>query len=162
VKKEKQPKNFLEKAYYEGGSKALSAFIGEHLKYPKEAQQHQISGTVVVRYTINYKGKVIETKVVSGIGYGCDEEAQRVVRLLQFKVGSYRNIKIQFHKTIKIHFRKEKLKAAVNKTKPPKQPKTKGMNVQYSITPSQPKQVDQKGHKKTQSYSYTVTIPKKN
>lgn len=139
----------------------MSTFIGTHLKYPEEAQANQISGTVVVRYTIDFMGKVIETKVVSGIGYGCDEEAQRVVRLLQFKVGNYRNIKVQFHKTIKIHFRKEKIKTNAENVQPPQQTRAKGMQVQYAITASSTKSDLKKESKKTKSYSYSYQIPSK-
>ena len=53
---------------------------------------------------LNYKGDVIATKVISGLNPECDEAAQNVVKKLKFEVGSYRNIKVQFHKTIRIHF----------------------------------------------------------
>lgn len=160
MKKEKKPKSFLDKAYYEGGSKALSAFISQHLKYPKEAQTHQVSGTVVIKYTIDHKGKVIETKVVSGIGHGCDEEAERVVRLLEFKVGSYRNIRVQFHKTIKIHFRKDQIKVNADEVQPPTTPKP--ASIQYTITKTSKKgeALSTKTSKPT-SYSYSIQIPKK-
>ncbi|MBT8218814.1 MAG: energy transducer TonB, partial [Bacteroidia bacterium] len=108
MKKEKKSKNFIDKPVYEGGPTVMAKFIDDNIQYPEEARKEGIKGTVIIRYTIDYKGTVIETKVVSGIGYGCDEEAQRVVGLLKFQMGKYRNMKIQFHKTIKVHFRAKK------------------------------------------------------
>jgi hypothetical protein len=37
-------------------------------------------------YTVDYKGKVTEAGIIAGIGHGCDEEALRIVRSMQFKV----------------------------------------------------------------------------
>ena len=107
MKREKKQKSFLDKPFYEGGTRALRSFVDQHLVYPEKVLKEGIKGTVVIRYTINHKGQVIETKVLSGIGHGCDEAAQAVVSKLTFQVGTYRNIKVQFHKTIKIHFHAE-------------------------------------------------------
>ncbi|NND33490.1 MAG: energy transducer TonB [Saprospiraceae bacterium] len=101
----RKQKIFLPKPIYPGGPKALTKFIGDHLTYPEEAKKHKIEGTVVLRVKINYTGQVIGAKVRSGIGYGCDEEAQRVVKLIKFEIDSkVRRGKVLFHKMINIHF----------------------------------------------------------
>ena len=105
MKKPIHPKKFLPTLTYEGGDKKLFQFITNHLKYPPEAIENKIEGTVIVKYEINYKGHITQTKVISGIGYGCDEEAERVVRLLEFKVSKSRDLKFKFYKTIQIHFK---------------------------------------------------------
>lgn len=150
MKKEKKSKNFIDKPLYDGGPKAMAKFIDSQLQYPKEAQEAGIKGTVVVRYTIDYQGKVIETKIISGIGHGCDEEAQRVIKLLKFNMGSYRNMKIQFHKTIKVHFRAKKVKT---------KPAAKTVSYSYVASPKT-KTTNQTSPKKS-GYSYTITIKKK-
>ena len=86
MKKERKPENFILKPYYEGGKEAMKIFVAENLKYPDEAISNKISGVVKVDYDIDYQGTVVKTKVIKGIGYGCDVEAQRIVRLLKFKV----------------------------------------------------------------------------
>ena len=146
MKKEKKSKNFIEKPIYEGGPSAMAKFIDDHLRIPEEAKKEGVNGTVNIRYTIDYKGNVIETKVVSGIGHGCDEEAQRVVRLLKFKMGKYRNMKIQFHKTVKVHFRSKKV---------PKKSSDKTLSYNYipkKTTPAKEQPAKPSG------YSYTITI----
>jgi len=69
------------------------------------ALEHQIEGTVTIRYTIDHKGNVIQTKVLAGIGHGCDEEAARIISLLKFNVPATRKVKVQFQKTTHIHFK---------------------------------------------------------
>ena len=81
MKKPIHPKKFLPTLTYEGGDKKLFQFITNHLKYPPEAIENKIEGTVIVKYEINYKGHITQTKVISGIGYGCDEEVVRVMKL---------------------------------------------------------------------------------
>lgn len=105
MKKELEDKHFIKKPYYPGGTKAMQEFLRQNKKYPSEALQAGIEGTVHLRYTINYKGAVVKTNVIAGIGYGCDEEAERIVRLLKFKVPSTRKVKAQFHKKVHIHFK---------------------------------------------------------
>lgn len=62
-----------------GGYEALISFMTE-LKYPAQAQAHDVQGRVVVSFVIDTLGAVSGHKVVQGIGYGCDEEALRVAQ----------------------------------------------------------------------------------
>jgi len=108
--KERKDKHFIKKPIYEGGLRAMRQFISAQLQYPKEALKEKIEGTVYIKYTINHLGRVVATKVISSIGYGCDEEAERIVRLLLFKVAKTRGVKVTFHRNIQIHFRLPKQK----------------------------------------------------
>ena len=98
--KEKKGKYFIISPFYEGGLKAMREFISQNKKYPKEALEEKIEGTVFIKYTINFKGKVIETKVVKSLGYGCDEEAERVIKLMKFEAPKNRGIKVKFFKIL--------------------------------------------------------------
>lgn len=115
MNKEKKGKHFIKKPFYEGGLKAMREFISKNKQYPKEALEGKIEGTVYIKYKINYKGKVIGTKVLKSLGYGCDEEAQRVVKLMKFEAPKNRGVKVKFFKNIQIHFSlsKEKDKSAI-------------------------------------------------
>lgn len=147
MQKEKKEKNFIKKPIYEGGAKAMKAFIAKHLKYPPEALAQKTEGTVYLKYSIDHKGKVVDTQVISGIGHGCDEEAERLVKKLEFKVPKNRGVKVLFHKNIQIHFHLPK--AA------PKQTTTQ---LQYTLIPKKTTKQDQsKQNDKGGSYSYTIT-----
>ncbi len=152
MQKEKKDKHFIKKPIYPGGKKALQLFITQNLKYPSEALTEKIEGTVVLKYTVNHKGKVIETKVISGLGYGCDEEAERVVSLLEFEVPSNRGVKVLHHLNIQIHFRLPKQKSK------PKQETSPSPRYNYHYTTSSSKSSSQKT--KSSPYTYTVTIKK--
>lgn len=154
MQKEKKDKHFIQKPSYEGGPKAMRAFIGNNLRYPKEAIKNKIEGTVSLNFTINYLGKVTEVKIISGLGHGCDEEAIRVVKLLKFKVAKTRKMKVKFHKNLNIHFRKPKqaAKPAPKREAPPQ--------VNYTYVSSQAKQAtEDKSAKKKGGYTITIDYP---
>jgi protein TonB len=108
--KEAKDKHFIRQPQYEGGPKALKQFIADHIRYPAKALEHGIEGTVYVKYDIDHLGNVVDAKVISGIGYGCDEEAIRLVRLLKFKVERPRGLRVMYHKSLQVHFRRGTVK----------------------------------------------------
>ncbi len=65
---------------YPGGTKELYEFIAKNLVYPKPAVSASIQGTVTLKFVIEKDGSVGEVIVVDSIGYGCDEEAERLLR----------------------------------------------------------------------------------
>ncbi len=153
MKKERKDHQFIKKPYYEGGMTAMKNFIKENLSYPSAALQQKIEGTVYIRYTINYKGKVTDTKIVTGIGHGCDEEAIRLVKLLKFKVPKNRNLKAIFHKSLQIHFRLPKVLAkqeVVNPVPP--------VSIQYNYTTTKAKTEKPIVEKIQKGGSYDITI----
>ena len=104
MKKSKTPKHFLNRPAYIGGAKAMREFITKNMKYPALALKHQIEGKVLVAYTVNHEGLVSNVKVKTKLGYGCDEEAVRLVQLLRFYVPKNRGVKVSFNKKITINF----------------------------------------------------------
>ena len=150
MQKSKKPEDFVQKPVYEGGMEAMRQFIRQNLTYPEAALKERIEGTVRVEYTIDYQGVVTETKVISGLGYGCDEEAMRVVGLLKFTVAKNRKRRVAFHRTINIHFRLPK------KVEKPKLPTTT-TSIQYVYTPKK-KPAEQQKPKPKSSEVYTITI----
>lgn len=63
------------------GMQKLWAFFGENISYPAQARQAGISGRVFVEFIVEIDGTVTNVRSIKGIGYGCDEEAVRVVKL---------------------------------------------------------------------------------
>jgi protein TonB len=68
---------------YPGGVKALINTVASNVKYPEEAKKDGIEGKVLVQFYVDKDGKIIDSKVIQGIGHGCDEEALRVIKLLK-------------------------------------------------------------------------------
>ena len=151
-KRETKDIQFIKQPHYPGGQKALSAFVTSNLKYPKDAIENKIEGTVVLRYGINGQGKVIEVKVLGSLGHGCDEEAVRLVKKLQFEVPKNRKKKIIFHKNIQIHFRLPKQEEKVITPSP-----ATSFQVSYTVTQGkQPDNQSSPNEQKPGGYSYTI------
>jgi len=156
--KDTRDKRFIRKPIYPGGQKAYKTFISNQMKYPKEALEHKVEGYVQLKYDINHLGKVISTKIISSLGHGCDEEAIRIVSLLQFEIPKGpRKLKITFHKTVRIHF---KLPAT-----PVIKPKKKVTDpaVTYHVTTTlkspakNPVKIEGGANQKTYTYQITLT-----
>lgn len=64
-----------------GGYKALKA----QLRYPAAAQAKQVQGNVTLQLRIDKAGIPQDVAVVEGLGYGCDEEALRVMRAARYR-----------------------------------------------------------------------------
>lgn len=58
---------------------SLLGFIYQNIRYPLEAQQNDIEGTVVVTFVVEKDGKVSSAKVARDIGGGCGEEVLRII-----------------------------------------------------------------------------------
>jgi TonB family protein len=50
------------------------------LKKSKQALENQIVGTVEVEFRVNKKGELSDFRIMKSLGYGCDEEAIRLIR----------------------------------------------------------------------------------
>jgi TonB family protein len=151
MKKEKKDKNFIKKPTYEGGNAALRKFITKNLRYPKSALASKIEGTVVIKFSISHNGEVVDARVISGLGHGCDEEALRIVRLLKFSVPKIRRVKVLYHKDIKINFRLPKAKAASTNITYTYQQKPREATPPPDAEPATPPQ-------KGKSYYYTINF----
>ncbi len=52
----------------------------ENLIYPEAAKSNDITGKVTLEFKLDKLGNISDIKVVKGIGYGCDEEAIRLLK----------------------------------------------------------------------------------
>ena len=67
---------------FPGGNAAMLAFLGRKTNYPAEALDHRVSGKVHVAFVVDADGRLRDPQVVRGLGYGLDEEALRLVRIM--------------------------------------------------------------------------------
>jgi len=98
-------KNFIKKSEYPGGGVALKKFVKQTLRYPKEALLHRVEGSVYLKYEVNETGKVHSISVVNGLGYGCDEEAIRIIGLLKYSQVKNRGMKVNTKFRLTIRFK---------------------------------------------------------
>ena len=94
------------KPTYPGGLKEMRKYIKANLRYPEEALEKRIEGSVLCRFAINRKGKVEEIKILSSLGYGCDAEAKRLIGGMVFQPPKIpRHRKARFYRQLRIHFK---------------------------------------------------------
>ncbi|WP_420854522.1 TonB family protein [Solitalea lacus] len=70
---------------FQGGMNNMSKFLLSNLTYPNWARTNNIQGKVLVTFIVSKEGNIEEAEVKKGIGFGCDEEAIRVVKLMNGK-----------------------------------------------------------------------------
>lgn len=64
---------------YPGGNGAWARYLNKNLKYPQEAIDNEIQGTVVVQFIVDKEGNVSDVEAVSG-PQECRDEAIRVIK----------------------------------------------------------------------------------
>jgi TonB family protein len=65
---------------FPAGQEAMMQYLSSNIRYPKDAQENNIQGRVVVQFVVNEDGKIRDVKVLRGVGGGLDQEAMRVVK----------------------------------------------------------------------------------
>lgn len=65
---------------FPGGMQKLAEYLKTNLKYPAVARDNQVQGKVFVNFIVEKDGSLTDVKIVRGIGSGCDEEAQRLIK----------------------------------------------------------------------------------
>jgi protein TonB len=89
-----------------GGNSEMYKFLGKNLKYPTAAQRANIQGKVFLSFIVEKDGSITDIETMKGIGFGCDEEAMRVVKLMPKWIAGKqngRNVRVKF--TIPVFFR---------------------------------------------------------
>lgn len=72
--------------------------IFENLTYPEAARRAGIEGRVIVQFTVDEQGNVVDPEVVRGIGGGCDEAAIEAIKAVEWIPGT------QYGETVSTQF----------------------------------------------------------
>lgn len=91
---------------YPGGEAALYQFLSSQIRYPPSALENKVEGKVFVRFVINPDGSISKVNILRGIGYGCDEEALRVVRMMpRWIPGEENGQKVPVYSSLAVNFK---------------------------------------------------------
>jgi protein TonB len=152
--RQKSENHFIKGAVYPGGQKAMLLFIQNNLQYPPEAIAAKVEGTVRIRFSIDHTGKVFKSQVIASLGHGCDEEAIRLVHLLEFEVPKTYKLKVQHHRTLNIHFKIQGNPAQMEPAPPLIQ-----LSIKYTISsPTPADQTPAVSNSCHEGYHYTIQI----
>ncbi len=90
---------------FSGGEAKLMAFLRQNIKYPAQAIEADIQGTVVVEFVVEPDGSISNAKVLEGLGGGCSKEALRVVnKMPKWKPGIQAGNPVRVFFTLPIEF----------------------------------------------------------
>ncbi|RYF66663.1 MAG: TonB family protein, partial [Cytophagaceae bacterium] len=64
---------------FPGGVRALTQYLNQKLQYPARARKANVDGRVIVQFVVSQTGDIEQLRILKSIGFGCDEEAVRVV-----------------------------------------------------------------------------------
>lgn len=67
---------------FPGGMKELTKYFKENLQLPDTALKSKVAGIVFVSFLIGTNGSITDIAILKGIGYGCDQEAVRVIQMM--------------------------------------------------------------------------------
>ncbi|RZK26614.1 MAG: energy transducer TonB, partial [Hymenobacter sp.] len=76
---------------FTGGQAALLRYLQKHLRYPSSALAAGVGGRVFMSFVVGADGSISEVTILKGLGYGLDEEAQRVIRQMPSWVPGYQS-----------------------------------------------------------------------
>ena len=83
--------NVQEMPSFPGGDAARKKYLARNLRYPNQAAEDGIQGTVYVSFVVKTNGSLSDIKIIKGIGGGCDQEALRVVKKMPAWNPGYQN-----------------------------------------------------------------------
>jgi TonB family protein len=136
---------------YPGGKKAFQEFIAKNVRYPKEAENANIEGGVIVGYEINDNGMVQNPHIIKGLGYGCDEEAIRVIGLLRYEKVKNKRVRVKLTTQTTIHFHLNQLRISYTVTETASSVIPAKAGTEKPEAGSEPKS-------SSTSYSYTIDL----
>jgi len=92
-----------------GGKVELGAIMST-LKLPLYAKQNNVFGTVEIEMSIDTTGNIATSKIVKRLGYGCDEEALRLIKFTSGKwnAAEMNGKKVEGKILIPIKFKRER------------------------------------------------------
>ena len=94
---------------FKGDNKAMFAFIATHLKFPTISRECGIEGSVYVSFIVEKDGNLTDIHINRGLAGGLNEEAIRVVELMQghWNPASYDGKPVRSVYTIPLKFKLE-------------------------------------------------------
>ena len=69
------------------GDNALYTYVYMNLKYSEESKKKYVEGEVTLSFDVKPDSTVTNATVISGVGYGVDEEVKKLIQTLKFSPG---------------------------------------------------------------------------
>ena len=83
---------------------SMAQYIYSNMKYPTEAKEREIQGTVRIEYVIETNGNVSNINIINSVGGGCDNEAIRLIQETHWIPGTKNGKYVRCHSMQDITF----------------------------------------------------------
>lgn len=101
--------NFVTKMpEYPGGQKGMLTYFIKSMRYPLAAYTNGVSGTAYVNFIVETDGSISDVLILKPVGYGCDEEAKRLVSQMKgWTPGEMDGKRVRVRSNTPIYFKEE-------------------------------------------------------
>lgn len=91
---------------FKGGINEFYKFLAMNIRYPGEAARRGASGRVMLSFVVCEDGSMCDYKVESSVGFGLDDEALRVVKMMngKWEPGVMRGRKVRVKYNVPVNF----------------------------------------------------------
>lgn len=91
---------------FPGGNEAMRTHIGKYFRYPAEARNSNIEGTIEIGFVVDKEGNVTDPEILKGVGKGCDKEALRVIKTMpRWEAGEQNGAKVAVYYVLPVVLR---------------------------------------------------------
>jgi TonB family C-terminal domain len=91
---------------FPGGNDALSQYLSKNIKYPGDAVDKGIQGSVICQFVVTKDGSITDVKVVRSVDSDLDKEAVRVIQSMpKWTPGTQRGKEVNVRYTMPVNFR---------------------------------------------------------
>ncbi|MFZ1686766.1 MAG: energy transducer TonB [Flavobacteriales bacterium] len=88
-----------------GGLRGLPNYLGEHMRYPKDAFARSLEGTVRLEFTVEATGNIGNVRALQSVGGGCTDEARRLIRSMRWTPGKKNGKRVRSAQEVSIVFK---------------------------------------------------------
>ncbi|MBC7485178.1 MAG: energy transducer TonB [Cytophagaceae bacterium] len=90
---------------FPGGKGELNKFLSKNVVYPRDAEKKGLFGKVIVSFTVEKTGEIIDVKILKGVSESLDKEAIRVVKLMpKWKAGKNNGVPVNVKFKVDINY----------------------------------------------------------
>jgi TonB family protein len=82
---------------YPKGDNELYSYVLYNVKYSDESKKKYIEGEVTLSFDVKADSTVTNVLIISGVGYGVDEEVKKLIQTLKFTPGVQNGVPVKMN-----------------------------------------------------------------
>lgn len=78
-----------------GGWNEFQKYLRRNARLPEAARQQNVSGSVLLAFQLDESNQPVDFQIIRSLGYGCDEEAVRLIKAYRWQRNDNREVRIE-------------------------------------------------------------------